>query len=124
GAKIERAKEAARALVRALGPEDRFSIVEFSSEAHVLAPCSQATAAAKERALALIDQIRASGGTHMSAAFMSAASQLSEGRGGQRIDKVFLASDGQANVGIASRPELLRLALAQFGNATVSTFGI
>ena len=36
----------------------------------------------------------------------------------------FVASDGQANQGISARPALLRLALQDFGAATVSTFGI
>ena len=31
GVKIERAREAARALIQALGPSDRFAIIDFSS---------------------------------------------------------------------------------------------
>lgn len=124
GAKIERAREAARALVRALGPHDRFSIVVFSTGARVLLPSREADAAAKETALGLIAGITADGGTNMSAAFDAAAPQLSEGRQRGRVDKVFVASDGLANQGVSSRPALLRLALERFGAATVSTFGI
>jgi Ca-activated chloride channel family protein len=124
GVKIERAREAARALVQALGPEDRFSIIDFSNQARVAVPCSAATLGAKADALAVIAAIHPGGGTNMSAAFDAAAPQLSEGRAHGRLDKVFVASDGQANQGIASRPALLALAQRDFGAATVSTFGI
>ena len=124
GVKIERAREAARALVQALGPGDRFAIVEFSNGARVLVSSTEATPGAKESALAMIASLRAEGGTNLSAAFDAAAPQLSEGRAHGRVDKVFVASDGQANQGISARPALLRLALQDFGAATVSTFGI
>ncbi|MCA1829075.1 MAG: VWA domain-containing protein [Myxococcales bacterium] len=124
GMKIERAREAARALVQALGPEDRFAIVDFSNRARVVVPSTAATLDAKANALALISAIQPGGGTNMSAAFDAAAPQLSEGRAHGRVDKVFVASDGQANQGISARPALLRLARQDFGAATVSTFGI
>ena len=124
GVKIERAREAARALIQALGPSDRFAIIDFSSGARVLVPSTEATPAAKESALAMIAAVHAGGGTNLSAAFDAAVPQLSEGRAHSRVDKVFVASDGQANQGISARPALLRLALQDFGAATVSTFGI
>ena len=124
GSKLDRAREAARALVEALGPKDRFAIVDFSDGARVLVPSSAATQEAKVAALAAIARLQADGGTNLSAAFEAAAPQLSEGHQQGRIDKLFLASDGQANQGISARPALLRLALQLFGGATVSSFGI
>lgn len=124
GSKIERAREAARALVEALGPKDRFAIVDFSDGARVLVQSTEATQEAKVTALAAIARLQAYGGTNLSSAFEAAAPQLSEGRQHGRVDKVFLASDGQANQGISARPALLRLALQLFGGATVSSFGI
>ena len=124
GMKIERARAAAVALIQALGPRDRFALVDFSSGARVLVPSTAATPDAKENALALVRVIQAMGGTNLSAAFEAAAPQLSEGHAPGRVDKVFVASDGQANQGISGRPALLRLALQRFGAATVSTFGI
>lgn len=124
GRKIERAREAARALIEALNPSDRFSIIEFSDGARVIVPSTQATHEAKVDALQRVARITAMGGTNMSAAFDAAAPQLSEGHAHGRVDKVFVASDGQANQGISDRPSLLRLALARFGSSTVSTFGI
>lgn len=124
GPKIDRARDAARALVNALGADDRLAIVEFSSEASVLFPSSPMIAAAKDRALRVIDVIEPMGGTNMSAAFDVAAPELARGRASGRVDKVFLASDGQANEGISDHAGLLRLAQQDFGGATLSTFGM
>src|SRR4051812_38894875 len=55
GVKMARARDAARALVQALGPEDRLSIVEFSSAASVLVESTPVTAQARSRALEAID---------------------------------------------------------------------
>src|SRR5438445_7615 len=66
----------------------------------------------------------AGGGTNLSAAFDAAAPELQRGRSPERVDKVFLASDGEANEGIHDRRGLLQVAQRDFGPATVSTFGI
>ena len=124
GAKIERARDAARALVQALGPEDRLAVIEFSSGASVLVPSSAPTAASRARALAAIERVEPQGGTNMAAAFDAAAPELRRGRAPGRVDKVFLASDGQANEGISDPAGLLALARRDFGSATLSTFGV
>src|SRR5205085_1093768 len=117
-------RDAARTLVQALGPDDRLAIVEFSSEASVALTSSAMFPEAKSRAFQVIDSIEPMGGTNMSAAFDVAAPELRRGHAAGRIDKAFLASDGQANEGISDRPGLLRLAMRDFGGATLSTFGI
>jgi len=124
GAKIERARQAAAALVRSLGSDDRLAIVEFSSDASVLLASTSLNPRERSRALEAVAELHAAGGTNLSGAFDLAAPQLAQGRGGGRVDKVFLASDGQANEGISDRSGLLRLARERFGNATLSTFGI
>src|SRR5262249_28408534 len=124
GAKIERAREAAAALIRSLGPDDRLAIIEFSTDASVLLASTPLAPQQRSRALGAVAGLHAMGGTNLSAAFDLAAPQLAQGRGGGRVDKVFLASDGQANEGISDRPGLLRLARERFANATLSTFGI
>src|SRR5229473_7743128 len=124
GPKMERARDAARALVEALGEGDQLAIVEFSSDASVLLPSTPMSRATRALALVAIERLEATGGTNMSAAFDAAAPELMRGRGPARVDKVFLASDGQANEGISDRPGLLRVAQRDFGGATVSTFGM
>jgi len=122
GVKMDRAREAARALVRALLPEDRLAIVEFSSGASVVLHSTPLTPQARSRAMEAIEELQPSGGTNMSAAFAAAGPELRLGRG--RVDKVFLASDGQANEGVADAAGLLRLARRDLEGATLSTFGI
>jgi Ca-activated chloride channel family protein len=124
GPKIEKAREAARQLISSLDGEDRLSIVDFASDAHLLFASTAMSAVAKERALGLVAGIMATTGTNISAALELAAPQLRAGRGGGRTDKVFLASDGQANEGVYERTALERLSARQLEGATVSTFGI
>jgi len=124
GVKMDRARDAARALVQALGEDDRLSIVEFGSDAAVALPTTAVTPQARARALAAIEAIEPTGGTNLGAALAAAGPQLAEGRGRGRVEKVFLASDGQANEGISDRNGLLRLAASQLAGATLSTFGV
>ena len=124
GAKIERARDAARSLIAALDGEDRLAIVDFASDATVLLPSTAMAPGQRERALGLVARLTATSGTNLSAAIELAAPQLRAGRAPGRVDKVFLASDGQANEGVYERGALLRLSAARFEGATVSTFGI
>jgi Ca-activated chloride channel family protein len=125
GPKLARAKDAARELLARLNGDDRFALVDFGSTARLLVPSMAANGANKERALALVNALEAEGGTNMSAALDLAAPELAKGRAAGRADKVFLASDGQANEGISSRHGLLEVARRDFGGATtVSTFGV
>jgi len=125
GEKLARAKDAARELLGSLNGDDRFALIEFGSNARVLVPSMAGTPAARENALALVSGLRADGGTNISDALEVAAPQLAAGRAPGRVDKVFLASDGQANEGVSARPALLEVARrALAGNTTVSTFGV
>lgn len=124
GEKIERAKDAARALVAALNGEDRLAIIDFASDARLLVPSTAVTGAAKEFALAAIARLEATTGTNLGAALDLAAPELARGRAPFRVDKVFVASDGQANEGVSDRAGLLALARRDLGPATVSTFGL
>ena len=124
GAKIERARDAARSLISALDGEDRLAIIDFASDATVLFPSTAMSPGEKERALGLVMRLTPTSGTNLSAAIELAAPQLRAGRAQGRVDKVFLASDGQANEGVHERGALLRLSAARLEGATVSTFGI
>lgn len=124
GAKIDRARDAARALAQALGPGDSLAVVEFGSEASVLFSSAPMTPEARARVLEAIAALEPIGGTNLSAALQLAAGELRRGAAPGRVDKVFLASDGQANVGVSDRDGLLRLARADLAGATLSTFGM
>jgi Ca-activated chloride channel family protein len=122
GAKMDRARDAARALVTSLGESDSFALIEFGSDASVLFPSSPMTPAARAEVLSAIDRLVPMGGTNVSDAFDLASAELRRGIGNGRISKVFLASDGEANEGISDRDGLLAVARRDFPEATLSTF--
>ena len=124
GAKMDRARDAARALVNALGETDSFAMIEFGSDANVLFPAAPMKPENRAQVLDAIDRLVPMGGTNLSDAFDLAAAELRRGSGWGRISKVFLASDGEANEGISDREGLLALARRDFPEATLSTFGM
>ena len=117
GAKIDRARDAARALITALGPDDSLAIVQFSSDAQIVFSRQKMDGVARHMAFEAVSEIEPMGGTNLSSA-LDLAARLGP------VDKVFLASDGQANEGVSERGALLRLARRDFPSASISTFGM
>ena len=93
GQKIEDARAAARGLLALLGPEDRFALVSFDSDAQVRIPLGWATAEAREGWLTSIAAIEASGSTQMQAGLALGTEQLRVEPG--RAARTILISDGQ-----------------------------
>ena len=125
GQPIEHAKTAAKRLVEALAGDDAFSIITYSSSDEVVMAMTRATAAAKDRALAAIDDIRSSGGTCISCGLQQADSELKHTPLVGGLRRIMLISDGQANEGIYDRNELAQLAaqIAMRG-VSISTGGV
>lgn len=107
GPKLEKAKEAARTLVRRLGPGDRVSLIAYGSSVSLLAKQVPGTAAGRRELLRAIDRIEDLGGTFLSGGLEAARRAL---RGGPGLRRVILLSDGEANEGIVSPGGLRRLA--------------
>jgi Ca-activated chloride channel family protein len=95
GQKIEDARAAARGLLSLLGPEDRFALVSFDSDALVRIPLGWATAEAHAGWLASIAALDASGSTEMQAGLALGAEQLRVEPG--RAARTILISDGHPN---------------------------
>jgi Ca-activated chloride channel homolog len=123
GAKLEKAKQAARQLVDRLTSKDVFSLVIYSDEARVLVPAQRVTD--KEALREKIEGIEAGGSTALYAGVKTGARQISEYFSSQRINRVILLSDGLANVGPSSTRDLRRLGgdLAEKG-ISVTTIGV
>jgi Ca-activated chloride channel family protein len=123
GAKLEKTKQAAMQLVDRLAPDDVFSLVIFSDKAQVLVSAQKVEnkSALKEK----IEGIEANGSTALYAGVKMGADQLQEFFSSKRINRVILLSDGLANVGPSSTPELRRLGsdLAERG-ISVTTIGV
>src|SRR5437773_2567684 len=123
GAKIEKARQAAMALVDRLGPEDLFSFVTYSDRAELVFPAQEVED--KEALKRRISRIQPGGSTALYAGVELGAEQVQKHLSGERINRVILLSDGLANVGPSSPRDLRRLGgtLSERGIA-VTTIGV
>lgn len=105
--KLPLLKSAAKMLVRTLRPQDRVSIVVYAgSEGVVLSPTSGNE---QRRILDALDSLRSGGATNGGAGIQLAYKLAQENYNKDAINRVILATDGDFNVGITGREELLRL---------------
>ena len=107
GAKIEQAKEAAILALSRLSPQDRVSVVAFDHRVEIVVPAGpfESFEEMKRR----IDAIGPGGQTAIYAAVRQAGQSVGEAAAPDRISRVILMSDGQANVGPSSPAELEEL---------------
>jgi Ca-activated chloride channel homolog len=142
GQPLRDAKAAALRALDALEPGDVFSLVTYSSRASLAIEATHASDEHKARARALIEEIRASGGTNLSAGLELGAGSLAcsgassgwaappdgdwcaDGAAGH-VRRVVLVSDGEPNEGIHDRGGLAALAsrTAERG-VSISTIGV
>jgi Ca-activated chloride channel family protein len=123
GNKIIHAKQAARMAVGLLNKEDIVSIVSYDNTVNVLVPATKVTD--KASIYAAIERMEASGGTALFAGVSKGAAEVRKFLSKDRINRVILLSDGQANVGPSSPTELgsLGASLSKDG-MTVTTIGL
>jgi Ca-activated chloride channel homolog len=123
GPKIEQAKEAAILALSRLSRQDRVSVIAFDHRVDVVVPAGpfEDFTEMKRR----IDAIKPGGQTAIYAAVRQAGQGLGEALSPDRINRVILMSDGQANVGPSSPADLERLGreLGREGIA-VTTIGL
>jgi Ca-activated chloride channel homolog len=106
GEKMEQARAAARYVVDALNPQDRFDIIAFSSATDPWSGKLQDTGAkSQETAQAWIGRLRAGGSTDINRALLEALAELeaakepADGEGSARPAYVLFLTDGQPTVG-------------------------
>jgi Ca-activated chloride channel family protein len=102
GDPIEFARAAVQELVAQLGPEDRFALVSYASDARVDVPLAAVGGVNRAGVLAAISSLQATGGTNMSSGLDLATGLVAAARGPGRAPRVVLLSDGHANEGDAS----------------------
>lgn len=110
GEKLEAARQAARAIVARLGDGDRAALVQYDDRAELLAALAPLDAEARasiDRALAAMTP---GGGTNLHAGMALGQEQLAADAGRERLARVVLLSDGQANQGIVDPATLARIA--------------
>lgn len=125
GKLIQSARDAATALVDKLDAKDQFSLVTFSTEAHVLVPLG-VVGAQRDKLKKTIEGITEGGGTNIGEGLNLgyAEAQKKEVKS-DAVKVVMLLSDGRANDGITDRRKLSQLSLRAFENGIqTSSFGL
>lgn len=125
GEAIQRAREAARALVDKLDANDDFSLVTFSSDAEVRAPDGP-VGARRDQLKKIIDGIVEGGGTNISKGLeLGYAQAKTKSIPEDAVRVVLLLSDGRANAGTLGTQAISRLALDAFQDGVqTSSFGL
>ena len=124
GQRIEKAREAAILAVNMLNENDTLSIVAYDSEARVIVPATKVDN--RLRIIGLINEnIYASGGTALFAGLSKGIKQVENQLTKDKVNRIILLSDGQANIGPSSVDELSQLAIiAAKKNIAITTLGI
>ena len=123
GAKIERAREAARYCVEQLLPADRLGVVIFDDVVEVLIPSGPVED--KQGLKRLIAGVGARGSTALHEAWVRGGMQVSEHLDEGAVNRVLLITDGLANVGLTSTDEIVSQAKGLFERGVgTSTIGI
>jgi Ca-activated chloride channel family protein len=124
GEKIVQARAAVRALVNALGEDDRFALVAYADGAIPVIPLS-APGAGRPHWLAAVESIAPMGGTNLGSGLDVALGLVDAARSEGRSPRVVLISDGLANQGDTSHAGLLgRAGRAARGEYALSTVGV
>lgn len=123
GDKIAKAKEAALMVLDRLGKDDIVSVVTYDSQVEVLVPATRLRD--KEQLAARIRAITPRGSTALFAGVSAGIEEVRKFLDNQRVNRVILLSDGQANVGPSSPNELGTLgAAAGKEGVSITTIGL
>jgi Ca-activated chloride channel family protein len=123
GEKIEKAKAALRFGVDALSARDRFNIISFSGEEHLMkASLVEASRQAKQDAAAFIERIRAEGGTNINDSLVAGLKQFEQS---ERPQMVVFLTDGLPTVGTTDIKEIVKnVANANRAKVRLFSFGV
>ena len=106
GEKIEKARAALKFGVESLSANDRFNIISFSGEEHLMkAGLIEAGAAGKQTGLKFIENIRAEGGTNINDALVAAFKQF---QASERPAMIVFLTDGLPTVGPTDVRQIVR----------------
>ena len=123
GEKIEKAKAALRFGVEALSARDRFNIISFSGEEHLMkSSLVEATKQAKQDAVSFIERIRAEGGTNINDSLVAGLKQFEQS---ERPQMVVFLTDGLPTVGTTDIKEIIKnVASANRAKVRIFSFGV
>ncbi|MEP7339873.1 MAG: VIT and VWA domain-containing protein, partial [Acidobacteriota bacterium] len=125
--KMGKAKSALRHGVNSLSPRDRFNIISFAGEEHLMSERLIAgDDAGKKEAREFIDRMKATGGTNINDALIAAFSQTGkQAQSGERPQTIVLLTDGQPTAGETNPKRILEnIKQANKTQVRLFTFGV
>jgi len=123
GEKMRHAREAAKEALRRCGSNDIVSVILYDSTVRVLVPATKLSDPAE--VMARIDSVEAEGSTALFGGVTKGVEELRKFFDRNRVNRVILLSDGQANIGPSSPAALAELgASLRKDGISVSTIGI
>lgn len=125
GDKIQNARLAAASLLESLADGDIVSIYGFSNQVIEHAPPTVMSGATRAALMRRVAQLYAAGGTNLYGGVQAAISRMSQAPATHPVRRVFLISDGHANVGPSDTVSLSNLAAGatEFG-AQITAIGV
>jgi len=122
GQKMEQARAAGRQMLASLGSQDRFRIIDFSTDVRTFGNgFSTATRRNIDEANRYLDDLRPEGSTNISGALEEALDAPTDEA---RMPIVFFVTDGEPTVGERNADRIAALASRVRGRARVFTFGV
>lgn len=122
GQKMEQARAAGRQMLASLGPQDRFRIIDFSTDVRTFGNgFTAATRRNIDEANRYLDDLRPDGSTNISGALEEALDARPDDA---RMPIVFFVTDGEPTVGERNPDRIAALASRLRGRARVFTFGV
>jgi uncharacterized protein YegL len=102
-------KRSMRLLLDRLSSKDSVGIVTYAGEAGVAIPSTAITDAGRQQVIAVLDRLKAGSGTRGSAGIEAAYAMATNQFIKEGVNRVILCTDGDFNLGITDREELLSL---------------
>ncbi|HLL14481.1 MAG TPA: VIT and VWA domain-containing protein [Pyrinomonadaceae bacterium] len=121
--KMEKARAAMLFGVKTLRPEDRFNVISFAGEEHLMeGGLIQADERGRARGIEFVQKLRPTGGTNINGALQAALKQFDAS---ERPKLLVFMTDGLPTVGVTNPQNIVDNArAARAGNTRVFTFGV
>lgn len=124
GDKLSYAKRSALKLIEHLKVGDYCGLITFDSNVRVVVAPQRLTSEGKDRIKAEIGKLRTGGSTNFSGGLLAAMEALDKLDLSESVlQRIVMFTDGDANVGVATKPPQILKLLSNAGRATVSAFG-
>lgn len=122
--KMEKARAALLYGIRILRPQDRFNVISFAGEEHLMTTdLINADEAARNRAVQFVEALKPVGGTNINSALMAARDQIGRASNMSRPRMIVFLTDGLPTVGQTNIEEILA-SLKNTAESRIFPFGV